>query len=61
MKLFLGKGKARDYAPGAGEVLIEEGGNVYAVPETFFCPSCEGSGCRSCGFTGHHKKHATRR
>jgi len=58
-KRLLGKGKARDFTSEVkqGEMLIEEGDQVYVVQSAlFFCPSCEGSGCRSCKFTGERQK-----
>jgi SWI/SNF-related matrix-associated actin-dependent regulator 1 of chromatin subfamily A len=52
-KRLLGTGKARDFTVGSNEVLVEEGTQVYAVPaEGYFCTCCEGSGCRSCKFSG---------
>ena len=58
-KRLLGKGKARDFMHDVakGEVLIEQGDDVYAVQEaSFFCPVCDGCGCRSCRFTGENRR-----
>lgn len=53
-KRFLGFGRAakfeKDLLP--GEIALEEGHKVYAVPEDYYCQDCDGCGCRSCKWTG---------
>ncbi len=66
MKRWLGTGRALNFEKflKRGEVLLEEGKDVFAVVEAdFFCPVCDGCGCRNCKWTGerqsNQKKHMT--
>jgi hypothetical protein len=58
MKRFLGSGKSWMFQKDLkeGETCLEEGNMVYAVvEEEFFCPECDGCGCKSCKHTGERE------
>lgn len=50
---LLGPGRASRYHKPEWEGrLVEEAGQVWLVPENWFCRHCDGCGCTGCKFTG---------
>jgi hypothetical protein len=58
MKILLGFGKSARFAglPEAEENLLEEGERVFLTSPDYWCPSCEGVGCKTCKDSGVNKK-----